>query len=80
MKHRITICTGTACYVLGGAELLLLEEYLPAGIRKETEITGVPCLGFCQTGASMKPPFVLIDGAVIGEASIQKIVDCLVGE
>ena len=74
MKHRITICTGTACYVLGGAELLLLEDYLPAGIKKDVEITGVPCLGYCQTGASMKPPFVLIDGEVMSEASVQKIV------
>ena len=80
MKHKITICTGTACYVLGGADLLLLEDYLPAGLKKDVEITGAPCLGYCQAGSSMKPPFVLIDGAVMSEASVQKIVDGLMGE
>lgn len=77
MKRKITICTGTACYVLGGADILLLEDYLSAKLKGNVEITGSPCLGFCRQDSGMKPPFVLIDGSVMSEASVQKIVDCL---
>ena len=74
-KRKVSICTGTACYVLGGADLLLLGDYLTEKIRSNVEITGSPCLGFCQADSSLKPPMVLIDDCVMGEASIQKIIE-----
>ena len=80
MKHKVTICTGTACYVLGGADLLLLSEYLPAKIARDVEITGTPCLGFCHGDAAGKPPFALVDGKAMSSASVQSIVDRLTEE
>jgi len=81
-KHKITICTGTACFVMGGSELLLLEEQLPGDLRAVTEIEGSPCSGICNrseySGAQADhAPFALVDGKVIEQASMQKIIDCL---
>lgn len=76
-KRKVSICTGTACYVLGGADILLLGDYLTGAMRNDVEITGSPCLGLCRSDTSLKPPLVLIDDVVMGEASIQKIIDVL---
>jgi NADH:ubiquinone oxidoreductase subunit E len=81
-KHKVTICTGTACFVMGGSELLLLEEQLPDDLKDVTEIEGSPCIGTCKSAEHGKTqadqaPFVQIDGEVIEQASIPKIIDYL---
>ncbi|GMO45740.1 MAG: hypothetical protein Pg6C_07730 [Treponemataceae bacterium] len=84
MKHKVTICAGTACFVMGGSELLLLEEQLPDDLKAVTEIEGSPCLGACKRDGhgkaqSANAPFAQIDGAVIERASVQKIIDYIRG-
>lgn len=79
-KRKITVCAGTACYVLGGANLLMLAENLPKEIKNDVEITGSPCLGLCQNNSKNKPPFVMIDDLAISEASIEKILHELTKE
>ena len=81
-KHKVTICTGTACFVMGGSELLLLEEQLPGDLKAVTEIEGSPCSGICKrseygSAQADHAPFALVDGKVIEQASLQKIIDCL---
>jgi NADH:ubiquinone oxidoreductase subunit E len=81
-KHKVTICTGTACFVMGGSELLLLEEQLPGALKEITELEGVPCLEICKQGGygntrSDHAPFVLIDGEILEEANGQKIISRL---
>ena len=81
-KHKVTICTGNACFVMGGSELLLLEEELPDDLKAVTEVDGSPCSGICnrpEYGSSQADhaPFALVDGKVIEQASIQKIINCL---
>ncbi|HPA62753.1 MAG TPA: NAD(P)H-dependent oxidoreductase subunit E [Spirochaetota bacterium] len=74
-KTRITICTGTACYVLGGANLLELEDFLSDEMKSRIEITGSACLGMCKAASNdSKPPYVKIDDEVIHSATIQKII------
>ncbi|MGL4369823.1 MAG: NAD(P)H-dependent oxidoreductase subunit E [Spirochaetota bacterium] len=79
-KRKVTICTGTACYVLGGADLLLLGSYLTEEMKETVEIAGTPCLGLCKDRTSAKPPFALVDGTAVSEASVQKIMDILSGK
>jgi NADH:ubiquinone oxidoreductase subunit E len=84
MKHKITICTGTTCFVMGGSELLLLEEELPDDLKEITEIEGSPCIGFCKRAEagqthSGRAPFVMINGEVMEECSSVKIIDYLRG-
>ncbi|MCL2218901.1 MAG: NAD(P)H-dependent oxidoreductase subunit E [Chitinispirillia bacterium] len=78
-KHKVTICTGTACFVMGGSELLLLEEQLPDDLKAITEIEGSPCNSICKRseygGAQADhAPFAQVDDAVIEQASVQKII------
>jgi len=80
--HTVTICTGTACFVMGGSELLLLEEQLPDDLKANTNIEGSPCIGACKRSEYGKTqsdyaPFVKINGEVIEQANVQKIIDCL---
>ncbi|MCL2277089.1 MAG: hypothetical protein FWC21_04260 [Treponema sp.] len=81
-KHKVTICTGTACFVMGGSELLLLEEQLPSDLKAVTEIEGSPCGGICNQseykGAQADhAPFARVNGEIIEQATVQKIIDCL---
>ncbi len=83
---HIQICTGTACFVLGGADLLLLKEELytlwsQQGISREAidrsvHLTGSTCIDRCRDSQE-RPPFVTIDGEIFGEATIQKIADII---
>jgi NADH:ubiquinone oxidoreductase subunit E len=79
-KRKVTVCAGTACYVLGGANLLLLAENLPKGLKNDVEIIGSPCLGLCQKNKEARPPFALIDDLEISEATIEKILHELTKE
>ena len=67
---------------MGGSELLLLEEQLPDDLKAVTDIEGSSCSGICNrseygSAQADHAPFALVDGNVIEQASIQKIIDCL---
>lgn len=69
------ICAGTHCYLMGGAELQLFQEYLPVHLRDHVMIAGSPCLGVCDCEKSGKPPFVIVNGRTIEQATIQSLLD-----
>lgn len=79
MKDKIIvkICTGTMCYVMGGADLQLLEEHLPAELAGRVEVSGTPCLDICNSGGSAKAPFVKVGERVVSEATINKVVTAI---
>jgi NADH:ubiquinone oxidoreductase subunit E len=74
-KIKIVICTGTACFVMGGSELLLLEENLPEHIKAHVDISGTTCIDNCKNDQNGKSPFVEINGVVMSEATIPKVID-----
>ena len=76
---EINICTGTACYVMGGSELLLLEDELPDAWKEQVRISGSPCLGYCRDRQNGKAPFVCFDGIPVPRATIPLILK-LIGE
>ncbi len=75
-KYEVVICSGTLCHVLGGSELPALGNYLPEEWKDMVEIKGSPCINHCKD-KSMKPPFVEINGCLIQEASITKLINHL---
>lgn len=75
-KFKITICSGTTCYVMGGAHLMLLAESLPAELKEQVEIIDSNCIQACRDGKAL-PPFVRINDYLMAEASIAKVVDYL---
>jgi NADH:ubiquinone oxidoreductase subunit E len=76
-KVKIVICTGTHCFVMGGSDLLLLEDHVPEGIKQNVSIEGSNCLGFCEDRTKGKAPFVEINGVLMEQATIPKILKYL---
>jgi len=76
-KIKITICTGTHCFVMGGSDLLLLDECMPEEMKDLVEIEGSNCLEVCEDRSKGKAPFVQINGELIDQASIPKILKYL---
>jgi NADH:ubiquinone oxidoreductase subunit E len=74
-KVNVSICTGTTCYLMGAAHLLLLDEMLDPYLRDHVEIRGVHCLGFCNDETKGKAPFVKVDDQIIPNANITKVLD-----
>ncbi|MFI3322738.1 MAG: NAD(P)H-dependent oxidoreductase subunit E [Rikenellaceae bacterium] len=76
-KLVVKICTGTLCYVMGGAELQALDEHLSEEIQEQLDIIGAPCLehcNCCEENEEPKAPFVEVGDKVIAKASIEKVV------
>lgn len=57
---KVIICSGTACFVMGGSELLLLEDELPATWRGRVAVEAAPCLGSCKDRSCGRAPFVKV--------------------
>lgn len=77
-KIEVKICTGTLCYVMGGAELQIIDEHIPSEIKDLVTITGSPCLEYCNNPINnSKAPYVEVDGNVISEATIIKVINAI---
>ena len=74
-KIKVSICTGTACYVMGASEILLLEESLSEDLKEMVEIEGITCLEKCKNTECGKTPFVLVNDEVISDATLAKVLE-----
>lgn len=74
---EITICSGTLCYIMGGAELFEIEEKLTSMFKLEFKVNASPCLGACQGDDKQKPPCIKVNNALLAEASIDSIINYL---
>lgn len=79
MENRLTIkiCTGTLCYLMGGADLQLLDEHLSEDLLAQVDIKGSPCLDCCNSAEGLKAPFVMVGDTLIDEASVSKVVEVI---
>lgn len=74
-KVKVEICCGTACYLLGAATLMNLEDSLPADIRDRVSVEARPCLDLCEREKLEGAPFVRFNGTeVMGKASLEKVL------
>lgn len=77
-KIEIRICQGTACFVLGAAELLIAVEEIPETWKTRCDISGAPCLGYCGERAEDKRmPFVTIGGVPHHDVTPEKLLRLL---
>lgn len=74
-KIKVTICAGTACFVMGASEIMLLEEELPAHLKDKVEIDGVTCMGFCKDATKGKAPFVKINDEIMAAATMISVIE-----
>ncbi|MBR2362932.1 MAG: NAD(P)H-dependent oxidoreductase subunit E [Spirochaetaceae bacterium] len=74
-KIKVSICTGTACFVMGASEIMLLEEELSPELRDMVEIEGVTCLDLCKDAACGKAPFVRINDEILAQATLLSVLE-----
>ena len=76
-KVKVSICTGTACFVMGASDIMLLEEKIPEQLKEKVDlqIEGLTCMGNCKNQKTGKPPFVKINDEIICEANIVNVLD-----
>ncbi|MBE6350922.1 MAG: hypothetical protein E7062_09295 [Spirochaetaceae bacterium] len=74
-KIKVSICTGTACFVMGASEMMLLEDELPDSLKDLVEVEGITCLEKCKNTECGKAPFVQINGEIIESASLPIVLD-----
>jgi len=73
-KVQVQICVGTACHIMGAADLVMIEDLLERSLRERVEVSGVTCMDLCKDEANGKPPFVVIDGETLSEATLDKVL------
>lgn len=76
-RIRVTVCCGTACYVLGGSELLDIGEKLSPQLRSRVDVDGVPCLGLCKDSQTGSRPFARVDGTVVSSATVASVIEAV---
>ncbi len=67
-KVQVKICVGTACFVQGGSDLLLYNDFVDPAIIADCEIEGCSCLDVCKASGE-GAPYVQIDGQVYGKVT-----------
>lgn len=75
-KVKVKICLGTACFVQGGADLLLYEDFLFPELLEKCEIEASPCLNQCRVGNG-NAPYVEIDGKFYDDVDQDKLIKLL---
>ena len=70
---EVKICSGTACFVMGGADLFKVEEMLSNDEKKKVKFVFVPCLGYCKDGKK-KAPFVVINGELYEKVTADSLL------
>ena len=73
-KLDVKICIGTTCYIMGASQLQHLEDYLDKKYLDRVNISGSQCLGCCQDQSYENSPFVEIDGDIIENATMVKVI------
>ncbi len=74
-KIQVKLCAGTACFVMGAPQIQALEFAAPSDIADKIEVKEVRCMNHCSQGQGYnKGPFVEINGEVIQEATLEKVV------
>ena len=72
---KVEVCCGTACYLLGAAKLMNLEEMLPEECRGRVEVEAKTCLELCERDNLGGAPYVRFNGAeIMSQATPEKVV------
>jgi NADH:ubiquinone oxidoreductase subunit E len=76
-KVKLKICVGTYCYVMGGHDLKEIKNQLPSDLRDKVYVEASVCLGCDKLTSDPQPPYAEIDGQLIPQASVEKIISKL---
>ena len=73
-KIDVEICFGTACFVMGGAQLQDLEAQLGEKLKEHVNIIPQNCMDLCGNDMYRQAPFARIDGEILDGATVEKIL------
>ena len=74
-KVKVEICCGTACYLLGAANMMNIEDQLPAEWRDKVEVEAKTCLELCERENLGGAPYVRInDTEIMSQATPEKLL------
>ena len=76
-KLLLELCFGTTCFVMGASKLQEIEQYIPPQYKNKVEVKAHTCLDLCKNATYMKAPFVKLDGEIISEATVEKIIQAI---
>jgi len=71
----IKIGVGTYSYIMGGSELIDIEDHLPEEIKKYVSVEGAIYIDGCEKESGKTPPFASINGIIMENASKKKIIN-----
>lgn len=75
-KISVKVCTGTTCFVMGGANLQELNDIIPKKYGDKVEVMPSNCLGLCSINWEYsKAPYVKVDEEVVSEATVEKVIE-----
>ena len=74
-KIKVEICCGTACYLLGAANLMSIEDDLPAELRGKVEVEARTCLELYEKENLGGAPYVRFnDTEIMAQATPEKVL------
>jgi NADH:ubiquinone oxidoreductase subunit E len=74
-KVKVEICCGTACYLLGAANMMNIEDQLPAEWHDKVEVEAKTCLELCERENLGGAPYVRInDMEIMSQATPEKLL------
>ncbi len=76
-RVHLQVCSGTACFVMGGSDLLTVFEYLNPEEQDRVSLAAVPCFEHCRNWKDMRPPFITIDGKLYDHMTMDKMLTLL---
>lgn len=77
-KIEVEICMGTTCFIMGGDNMQELASLLQRKYKDKVNTKGVVCHGLCNTDCQYsKAPYVKVDGDVISEATVEKVLSAI---
>ena len=72
---KVEICCGAACYLLGAAKMMNIEEQLPDNCRGRVEIEAKTCLELCERDHLGGAPYVRFNGSeIMSQATPEKVI------
>lgn len=72
---KVEICCGTACYLLGAAKMMNIEDQLSEVCRGRVDIEAKTCLELCERDNLGGAPYVRFNGSeIMSQATPEKVV------
>ena len=72
---KVEICCGTACYLLGAAKMMNIEDQISEECRVRVDIEAKTCLELCERDNLGGAPYVRFNGSeIMSQATPEKVL------